>query len=655
MKAKSIKTLVVSILAIITCFAMLLGTTFAWFTDSVNSSSNIISSGNIKLNAYWMDATDDPTEESNWIEFNGSPIFNYDNWEPGYVEAKHIRITNEGTLAFKYKVDIIPNGVYSDLLASVIDVYVLTSAQETNRATITAQENYVGTLKEVIEMPNDTGNAKSGAILPVGSTPNNASLEVVGSDTVSIAFKMQEEVGNDYENLSIGTDFDIIISATQYSFEEDDFGSDYDKDAEFPFVDTAYVPANNGEITLTAGDVSVTIPAFSPSGAYRLETSKLEIKESDAGNSVSTNIDLFHGNNEADNSYSYKVEINVGTWKDITKVMHGDREVENYDYDPMVGVVSFTTNSFSSFTIESKVVSYDAEINEDGDIIAGTFINVNPAEYDAQLKEENSEYIAINYEQNGKTLYLVSERATTVVLGGENEVATLSENGGYVAENGNYNVNAAASGKLASIISGLQNNEHSTVCLLPGTYNEASTIYVYSSMDIIGLGDKDSVKVIKAYSTGSNQHLFNCAGQKEDYIQVTLRNLYLDASEYNYKKATDAWGRDNAAVQSIRKSKVKCYDLTVVKNATKSDQYAFYVNANNDANGAYQNAYMYVENCELTVRGENQVLSTKTNAANRTKCYFYHSGLVYNGVLYTTNNSTTKNISMDANDWDWEN
>ncbi len=636
MKAKSIKTLVVSILAIITCFAMLLGTTFAWFTDSVNSSNNIISSGDIKLNAYWMDAKDDPTEESNWVEFNGSPIFNYDNWEPGYVEAKHIRITNEGTLSFKYKVDILPNGVYSDLLASVIDVYVLTSAQVTNRASITAQENYIGTLKEVIEMPNDTGNAKSGAILPVGSTPNNASLEVVGSDTVSIAFKMRENVGNEYENLSIGTDFDIIISATQYSFEEDDFGSDYDKDAEFPFVDTAYVPANNGEITLTAGDVSVTIPAFSPSGAYRLEADNLSVEQdSDGNSSVSTNIDLFHGNNEADNSYSYKVKINVGPLLNIENVWHGDREIEVFDYDPMEGVVSFTTNSFSPFTIDHTELSIGGEV-EDDKIVAGTFFE-NPTALDKSLDDADSEYIAINYEKDGKALYLVSERATTVVLGGENGV--------YDAENGNYAVNTSASGKLYSIISGLQNNKHSTVCLLPGTYNEGTVIYVYSSMDIVGLGDKEDIKIVKDEGVSkSNRHIINVSGTKADYIEVTISNMTLDATAKT--SATGFMDKDNGAVQSTRKSKVKCYNLNIIK--ASDGLYAFYVNGNNAVDGVKYTAYLYAENC--TIQGKTSQVVT-TNG----KYKFYYNGIVCNNGNYASNSSAIKNISMDANDWDWEN
>ena len=191
------------------------------------------------------------------------------------------------------------------------------------------------------------------------------------------------------------------------------------------------------------------------------------------------------------------------------------------------------------------------------------------------------------------------------------------------------------------MISGLKNNEFSTVYLLPGTYNEATTVYVYSSMDIIGLGDKDSVKVIKQSSSDSNRHLFNCNGTKADYIEVTLRNLYLDATA----KTTNS--KDNAAVQSIRKSKVKCYDLTVVKG-TGWDAVAFYVNGNNAVDGVKYPAYMYVENCALNTTRTFGIVTTSGSYK------FYHNGLTYNnGTAYTNNSGSIKNVVMDENDWEW--
>ncbi|MBE7081651.1 MAG: hypothetical protein E7372_03755 [Clostridiales bacterium] len=230
MKKKGIKTLLASLVAIVISFTMLLGTTFAWFTDSSVSSNNIIASGTLDVNAYWMEGSNDPSVDTNWIEFNGDPIFNYSNWEPGYVEAKHIKIANEGTLAFKYKIIISPNGPVSKL-ADVIDVYFLNEAQTITSESITSATN-VGTLADLIADPD---GAAYGVLLPSSTTiPINSNNEAVGSIAVSIAFKMPENVGNEYNNLSIGTDFNISVYATQYDFEEDTFGNDYDQNAEYP-------------------------------------------------------------------------------------------------------------------------------------------------------------------------------------------------------------------------------------------------------------------------------------------------------------------------------------------------------------------------------------------------------------------------------------
>ena len=41
-----------------------------------------------------------PAEDSGWKDASNAAIFNYDKWEPGYTEARHIKIKNEGNLAF---------------------------------------------------------------------------------------------------------------------------------------------------------------------------------------------------------------------------------------------------------------------------------------------------------------------------------------------------------------------------------------------------------------------------------------------------------------------------------------------------------------------------------------------------------------------------
>ena len=106
------RALLSSVLALFLCFSMLLGTTYAWFTDSVTSANNIIQSGTLDVEMEWAEGKEIPSS-ANWKDASTGAIFNYDRWEPGYVEAKHLKITNAGTLALKYQLRILANGVVS--------------------------------------------------------------------------------------------------------------------------------------------------------------------------------------------------------------------------------------------------------------------------------------------------------------------------------------------------------------------------------------------------------------------------------------------------------------------------------------------------------------------------------------------------------------
>ena len=89
-------TLLASFMALLLCFSMLLSTTFAWFTDSVASGSNVITAGNLDIVVeYTLDG-------ENWNPLDGATdLFQKDLWEPGHTEVVALRITNNGSLALK--------------------------------------------------------------------------------------------------------------------------------------------------------------------------------------------------------------------------------------------------------------------------------------------------------------------------------------------------------------------------------------------------------------------------------------------------------------------------------------------------------------------------------------------------------------------------
>ena len=237
------RALLASVLSVVVCAAMLAGSTFAWFTDSVTSAGNIIKSGNLDVALEWANGTE-ALDTATWQDASTGAIFNYDLWEPGYTEVRHVRISNKGNLALKYEIRIAANGEVSKL-ADVIDVYYIKDGKQITSRTGLTDENKIGTLSQVLANPY----AAKGHIL----AGDNA------ADVATIALKMQESAGNEYQNLSIGTDFSIQLVATQYTSEKDSFDDQYDKDAPLNFVPVATAD----ELTKAVADgenVSLTAP-----------------------------------------------------------------------------------------------------------------------------------------------------------------------------------------------------------------------------------------------------------------------------------------------------------------------------------------------------------------------------------------------------------
>lgn len=222
-KAKSSKqALLKSGLALLMCISMLIGSTFAWFTDSVTSAGNKIQSGNLKVDLELLDK-----QSGEWysIKENRDPIFNYDKWEPGYTDVKILKVKNEGNLALKWYAKFVSTAKLS-ALGDVIDVYVFSTEEKLNYPDDRGLQGYikVGTLNEFANTPTEF----------IGG-----SLLADKESYFGIALKMQESAGNDYQNMSLGL-FDIMILATQEQYESDSFGSDYDVNALFPYFDGGF-------------------------------------------------------------------------------------------------------------------------------------------------------------------------------------------------------------------------------------------------------------------------------------------------------------------------------------------------------------------------------------------------------------------------------
>ena len=352
------RALFTSVISLILCCCMLVGTTFAWFTDSVTSANNIIKSGTLDVAMYWADGTEDPAAAT-WNDASEGAIFNYSLWEPGYTEVRHIKIANEGNLALKYQVMIVANGEVSNL-SDVIDVYYVDPAVQVADRAALASIAPMGTLTDAL-----SGMATSA----------NGSLEAEDEVVLTIALKMQESAGNEYQNLSIGSDFSVILLATQYTSEDDSFGIDYDENATYPDVAQGSGNLNGAnaiEIEARLSDpvnntkaATVLIPKAAvadPEKPILVTVTNTALNTEVVVNTDqgAKTYDVSVSNIKEGNTEPIKVQLRVGAGLTNVHLYHHEDEITDFTYQGEY--VTYYTNSFSPFT-----VVYDAVMIEGGE------------------------------------------------------------------------------------------------------------------------------------------------------------------------------------------------------------------------------------------------------------------------------------------------
>lgn len=224
------KSLVASGLSLLCYVVLLVGTTFAWFTDSVVNKGNKIQAGTLDIELEELRA------DGNYVTVGEKPIFDYDRWEPDYSDVAVLRVRNNGTLALKWNMQLIANGDTGEL-GDVIDVYAvvkegaaITAIPGSLEQAISWGYTKIGTLNELMADPD---SAAHGILYAANNKPTDGYSEAYAG----IVLHMQEDAGNEYQGASIGTTFDIVLNATQYTYETDGFGSNkYDESAALPRV-----------------------------------------------------------------------------------------------------------------------------------------------------------------------------------------------------------------------------------------------------------------------------------------------------------------------------------------------------------------------------------------------------------------------------------
>ena len=242
------RALMTGALAILMCVAMLIGTTFAWFTDTASTAVNKIQAGNLKMEVSYKNTSDG---EFTVLNENTNVFMENALWEPGHVEYAVLNVKNIGTLALKYRLSIniasetgSTNVLGNEFkLSDYIKFAVIDGeADVTDRAALVANAEAAGS-----------------KLISAGSYSKESHLDTTdANETVTLVVWMPTDVGND-ANYKVGAtvpeiNLGINVVATQDTVENDSFGDQYDKGAQYPITSFADLKAAvewNGKYNVT--------------------------------------------------------------------------------------------------------------------------------------------------------------------------------------------------------------------------------------------------------------------------------------------------------------------------------------------------------------------------------------------------------------------
>ncbi len=229
-KTKTTKrALFASVLSLLLCVSMLVGSTFAWFTDTASTSVNKIVSGKLDValemlvNGEWVPAEG---ETLNFIAADGNKDI---LWEPGCTyELPKLRVVNNGNLALKFKVAL--TGIEGD-----------------------------AKLNEAIEWRTSWAVGQGAAMIGYEETMVVALMEKGDNMEFTLSGHMYEEAGNEYQDLTIDG-VGITVYATQMTYESDSTNNQYDAGATLPTfysVEGDLVAANEGQHLVGNGTTAI--------------------------------------------------------------------------------------------------------------------------------------------------------------------------------------------------------------------------------------------------------------------------------------------------------------------------------------------------------------------------------------------------------------
>ena len=348
-------SLVASIAALVLCCAMLIGTTFAWFTDSASTAVNKIQAGT--LDVQLLDESGNSLEGQTlaWQKAAGHESEEV-LWEPGCTyKLQPIVIKNNGNLALKYKIVI--TGIQGD-----------------------------AELNEAIEwtITNTSATTALDADHP---------LAAGASDTLTISGHMKESAGNEYQDLSI-EGIAITVVATQDTVEYDSTTNQYDVNAEYPVAANTQAELNDVIASAQSGS-AIPTKVVLPAGNFKLEDGTAQNKNITISGTADTVVTVV---GDTGNQLNYQNGATLA-FEGVT--------IQGQTAGDFGGIAHVAKTTFVNCTFNGKLTLY-------GD---ATFINCtfnNKSDYAIWTwGAKNAEFIGCTFNSGGKALLLYGGAGST--------------------------------------------------------------------------------------------------------------------------------------------------------------------------------------------------------------------------------------------------
>ena len=330
MTSKSTKrALISSTLAILMCAAMLIGTTFAWFTDTASTAVNKIQAGNLDVKLMYS------TDMVTWKEATDQTKLFEDSalWEPGYTQVVYLKVVNAGNLALKYEAGFSKNytsnrgkNVNGDWYR--VDNYLKIGIAETETKFENREAVWSAIAATEKTLAKDVMLTDGWITLKAGES----------SKPFAMAIYMPTSVGNEANasrlRPSSVSGLGIEVRATQATVESDSFGTDYDANAatvlkRVEYTDGEHTVTGNIQANGTSGAIhgtgtaKITVDATTVYGTYVSDyamavyasgRSEITIKGGEFANQApaGSNLSLIYADGSA------KITIEGGTFKCVS-------------------------------------------------------------------------------------------------------------------------------------------------------------------------------------------------------------------------------------------------------------------------------------------------------------------------------------------------